>query len=90
MTTFAFIQSHKLRVKGHQTSCWTVAEASDVNGRILPFEFSITDDGSGNFLLVYRSTDGSLYADTWHQTTEDAISFACEEFGISREDWTVS
>jgi len=56
----------------------------------LPFEFSITDDGAGQFLLTCRSEDGSLYCDTWHETLEDAYASAEEEFGVSKKEWSVA
>ena len=87
MTTYSIIHARPLRVTGHQHSGWSAAEDSDPSGRQLPFEFSITDDGAGQFLLVYRSVDGSLYGDTWHETQNDAFKSAERQFGISRDEW---
>lgn len=87
MTTFPYINGRPLRITGFQYSGWRMAEDADSNGRVLPFNFSITDDGAGQFLLVYRSVDGSLYGDTWHETMDAAFASAQRQFGISREEW---
>jgi hypothetical protein len=87
VTTYSSIHARPLRVTGFQRSGWSAAEDSDQSGRELPFDFSVTDDGAGQFLLVYKSVDGSLYGDTWHETLDDAFTSAERQFGISREEW---
>ena len=41
----------------------------------------------GGFLLIYRSHDGSKFADNWFQTLEQAERAARDEFGIERDQW---
>ena len=87
MTTYSSIRARPLRVTGFQHSGWRAADNADTSVRELPFEFSITDDGAGQFLLVYRSEDGSLYGDTWHETLNDAYESAEPQFGVCRKEW---
>jgi len=49
--------------------------------------FEITDDGGGNFLLLYSSADKSVYGDTWHQSVEEAKEAAQSYFGIQENEW---
>ena len=87
MTTYASIRARPLRVTGFQHSGWRAADDDDSSARELPFDFSVTDDGAGEFLLAYRSADGSLYGDTSHGTLDAAFASAGRQFGISREEW---
>jgi len=87
VTTYFSIQAKLIRVIGDQHSGWRTTTHSDSSTRELPFEFSITDDGAGQFLLLCRSADGLLYGDTWHETLEKVFEAATQEFGISREEW---
>lgn len=89
-STYAFIHARPFRVTGYQYSGWRAAGDGDASARELPFEFSVTDDGGGNFLLVYQSVDGSLYGDTWHETLEDAYVSAERQFRISRDEWSAA
>ena len=88
MRIYASIRSRPVRVVGFAHSGWRVADDDDKSARELPFDFRITDDGAGEFLLDYRSTDGSLSADTSHRTLDAAFSSAERQFGILREEWT--
>ena len=90
MTIYASVRARPLRVTGFQHGGWSPAQDGDTSARELPFEFSITDDGAGQFLLTCRSEDGSLYCDTWHETLEDAYASAEEEFGVSKKEWSVA
>ena len=49
--------------------------------------FEITDDGGGNFLLVYYSEDKSVHGDRWHQSIDEAIRVAESSFGVQRDEW---
>ena len=49
--------------------------------------FEITDDGGGNFLLIYYSEDKSVHGDTWHQSIDEAKDVAQETFGIPKGEW---
>jgi hypothetical protein len=53
----------------------------------LPFDFAITDDGSGGFLLHFCSVGGSYKNDASYATLEDAIIGAKNCFGIARSEW---
>lgn len=89
MTTYASIHNRPLRVTGFQHSTgWRMAGDDDQNARELPFEFSITDDSAGSYLLISHSVDESVYADTWYETLEDAFAAAERQFGIARSEWT--
>jgi hypothetical protein len=85
---YASIRSRPVRIARFAHSGWRLADDDDENARELPFEFRITDDGAGEFLLVYRSIDGTLSADTSHTTLDAAFSSAERQFGISRKEWT--
>ena len=87
MTTHYSIHARPVRVIGDQRSGWRAATDSDSSARELPFEFSITDDGAGQFLLLCRSADGSLYGDNWHETLDKVFEAAKQEYGISRQEW---
>ena len=93
MRTFASIRSRQLRITGHPQSGWrAVDDDENKASKVLPFNFDITDDGTGNFLLVYQSLDGVYYGDTWHETEtlDDAYTSAERQFGVSRSQWIVS
>jgi hypothetical protein len=83
------VAAHTVRVGGAQHSGWLpvgAAEPLPTPVRDVTFDIEIDFDGSG-YLLCYRSTDGSLYADTWHETLADAEEAACELFGVRAEQW---
>jgi hypothetical protein len=90
MSTFASIHSRSIFVTGSQDKGWHAAKDSTSGAREVLFDFCINDDGAGQFLLVYRSLDGSLYADTWHETLDDAYTSAEREFGILKQEWSNS
>src|SRR5947208_1656022 len=41
----------------------------------------------GGFILFWQSRDGSRFADSWHQTLEEAEKAAWVELGIERSQW---
>lgn len=43
----------------------------------------------GAFYLLHFDANGTSFADTWHQTLEDAKRQAEFEFGIVAGEWTV-
>lgn len=42
----------------------------------------------GAFYLLHLDSDGNCFADTWHQTLEEAKQQATFEFGITTDEWT--
>jgi hypothetical protein len=54
--------------------------------RDLLADVEIESDGTC-FFLCYRSQDGSVSGDTWHQTIEDAERAAEECFGVQPSQW---
>jgi hypothetical protein len=48
-------------------------------------EISEEDDG---FFLLHFNVGGECFADTWHQTLDDAKRQAEFEFGIAAGEWT--
>ncbi len=84
--TFASIRGRPTWIVGWPHSGWRAADPSEGGAKQLPFNFDITDDGAGHFLLVYYSTDGVYSADTWHPTQDEARASA-EVFGIQRSEW---
>jgi hypothetical protein len=46
-----------------------------------------SQDGGGGFLLIYRSRDGSVQGDTWHETVADAREQAHAWFDVSPDAW---
>lgn len=53
----------------------------------LPFRLTITDDGSGQFALDYKSLDGVYCADSSHEGLDAAFATAERQFGIGRSEW---
>jgi hypothetical protein len=91
MTTFAEIPSVKIRVVGDMHTGWGPADAAEFPQdqiRELEFKLAITDDGARSYLLLVESFDGSCYADTWHQTFEEAMQVARESFGVAEDTWS--
>lgn len=83
------VAGHTVRVGGTQHSGWLpggAAEPLPTPVRGVTFGIEIDFDGSGS-LLCCRSTDGSLYGDTWHETPADAEEAAGELFGVRAEQW---
>ncbi len=83
------VNDFPVTVIGNQNSGWNVAnetEAQSQETRTLLFDFDIEDSGGG-FILAYHSKSHELYADTWHESEEDTIKAANEEFGISVGAW---
>ncbi len=46
----------------------------------------VAEDGA--FYLYHFDADGSCFADTWHQTLEQAKNQATFEFRIRSDEWT--
>ena len=88
MKTFASIPNRRLTIAGHPNSGWSGADEGTPGSFELEFEFQVTDDGAGSYLLVYASQDGRFAADTWHETLEEAIAAAQEQFGIEPKEWS--
>lgn len=83
------VNDFPVTVIGNQNSGWGVAnetEAQSQAAQTLLFDFEIEDSGGG-FVLAYHSKSQELYADTWHESEEEAIKAANEEFGIPVDDW---
>jgi len=89
MKLYATIARRLVRILGHPNSGWSPADVDDDNATELEFLFEITDDGSKNYLLVYRSLDGRYAADSWHETMEEALVCAEESYGITRSEWVM-
>ena len=83
--THTSVKSRLIRISGYAHSGWKVADPPE--GRELPFDFAITDDGSGGFLLDYRSVDGTYVNDSSYATLEEAIAGAESCFGIAPSEW---
>lgn len=87
MKTYAHIASRSVRISGHPHSGWRAADPNEQDAKLVNFRFSISDDGSGNFLLAYSSLDNAFAADSWHETIDEAYRLAEEMFDIKRSDW---
>jgi hypothetical protein len=83
--THASVKSRLIRINGYPYGGWKVADPPE--GRELPFDFAITDDGSGGFLLDYRSVDGAYVNASSYATLEEAVAGAENCFGIARSEW---
>ena len=88
MKTFAHIPSRLVTIAGHPNSGWSSADEGTPGSFELEFSFQVTDDGGGNYLLVYASLDGRYAADTWHETLDSALAEAEEQFSIERSEWS--
>lgn len=51
------------------------------------FEIQLCDDSSEEVLLLFWSTDGSIYGDTWHRSQQEAEAVASEEYGLTSDQW---
>ena len=88
--TYATVPSHIVSICGRMDADgWGTVDPSEPGSREVEFTFSIQDDGSGNFLLVCSSLDGTAYADTWHQTQEEAMECAESKFGVRHSSWVL-
>lgn len=85
--THASIRDRPTRIKGWPHSGWGPADAADPAAKRLPFGFDITDDGAGGYIFESYSMDRIYWADTWHESLDDAYATAEEVYGIRREDW---
>jgi hypothetical protein len=86
LRTHRSIKGRLIRISGYPAGGWKVADPPD--GRELAFDFAITDDGSGGFLLDFRSVDGAYVNDYSYATLEEAILSAQSCFGIAPGEWT--
>src|SRR5687768_18474370 len=80
MQTFAHIRQRTLRVCGTMETGWWATSSNEPDGRDVEFTVSIVDS-AGHFLLVYQSLDESLFADTWHETLDEAYIAAADDLG---------
>lgn len=85
MKLFA-VKNYLLSIEGNQTEGWSPSDSK--NSRQALFNFKIEElENGGGFLLLAFSNDNDIYADTWHETIQEAIEVAIEEFGISTDLW---
>ena len=87
MRTYSRIIGRSLRITGGPQSGWRAATADGVGTKLVPFDLAVTDDGSGEFLLRFRSRDGAYEGDSCHESLEDAYASAERQFGIPRLEW---
>jgi hypothetical protein len=90
MRTFSKIGPRRLKIGGEQHSGWLpegFATPLPTPVREVDMTFEITDDGGGNFLLIYCSEDKSACGDTWHQSVQEAKEAAQRYFGIEMNEW---
>lgn len=83
------VKDFRVTVVGNQSSGWGAANESEKQSQevqTLLFDFEIEDSGGG-FILAYHSKSNELYGDTWHESEENAIKAANEEFGIPIDAW---
>ena len=90
MRSFKTVRSRLVVIAGDPTRGWGPADPDDLSAVGVAFNFDITSDGNVNFLLVYSSVDGKYAADNWHETIDEAMSFASEIFGIEASEWQIS
>jgi hypothetical protein len=89
LTSVKYIEGQMVRVGGTQHSGWlpeTAAVPLPTPQRDVLFDLKIEFDGFG-YLLCYKSQDGKLYGDTWHETLTEAEEVAAEMFGVRSEQW---
>jgi hypothetical protein len=90
MRVFSKIASRRIKVGGEQHTGW-LPEGSTTPlptpVREVEMTFEITDDGGGNFLLLYYSVDKSVHGDTWHESIEEAKDAARSYFGVEINEW---
>jgi hypothetical protein len=87
MLVHASIRGRLTWIRGWPHSGWRGAKASEAGARELLFNFDITDDGGGNFLLVCFSADRVYGADSWHTSLAEAYASAEELFGVQPSEW---
>jgi hypothetical protein len=80
------VSNFPVSIEGEQTSGWSASD-SNASRKIL-FNFEVEElENDGGFLLLCSSADKKIYADTWHETIEEAFEVAESEYKISRELW---
>lgn len=87
MSLYSSIRGRPVWIIGWPHSGWRASEASESGASLLPFDFDITDDGAGGFLLTYRSLDGKFVADSSHDSLDGAYETASRQFDIQRSEW---
>jgi hypothetical protein len=90
MHVFSKVSARKVRIGGEQHSGWLpegFATPLPTPMREVAMTFEITDDGGGNYLLIYHSEDKSVHGDTWHQSIDEAKEVAESSFHIRRDEW---
>jgi hypothetical protein len=87
MKVFASIRNRPIWIIGFPDSGWRRGDPSEAGAREHYFGFDITDDGSGSILLVCFSADGRYWADTWHESLDEACRSAEEQFALRRSEW---
>ncbi len=90
MPTFCKVPFRTVTIGGEQHAGWLPDGAAiplPTPIREVMMRLEITDDGGGNFLLIFESEDRSVYGDTWHQSIEEAKRAAKEYFGIDADEW---
>lgn len=87
MPTYASIPSRSVLIAVHPGGSWSSADDGTPGSFEIEFRFDITDDGGGNYLLVYASLDSRFAADSWHETLPAAYASAAHEFGIDANEW---
>jgi len=87
MEALLSIARRSVRIAGEPNSGWSAADPDDLNAIDVEFSFRITGDGNANYLLLYESSDKRYFADTWHQTVDEAIAVANQSFGIEPDEW---
>jgi hypothetical protein len=89
MPLIEHIGAARVKLGGEPHSGWLPAGAAvplPTPVREVVLELSIESEGGG-FLLIYRSHDGSVHGDTWHDSIDDAREQARLSFGVPTDAW---
>jgi hypothetical protein len=64
---------------------WHTAAEHDPEAREVEMDIRVEHDGSG-YLVIAESSDGSVFADDWCESLEEAVEMAEEEYGVHSWD----
>ena len=83
------VQRFPFRLGGEPHSGWLPPGAATplttpIRDVLLDIEIQAEVEG---YLLCYKSEDGTIVGDTWHQSIADAERVAQQDFGVQSSQW---
>jgi hypothetical protein len=92
MRVIAEVHGIRLKVGGEPHSGWLPPSAAvplPTPVREIVLDLRIEELERNSFLLIWDGEIASDSSDSWHQSLEDAMTVAEEEFGVRPVDWNL-